>query len=122
MDLAHELALARSAFVAALEQDLEFRGPAHFALASERLADDLRVIAREVLRDVHADAALPDRKPRHRQQVEQATRVCRLLGQWPHAVPAQPPAQVAPTISSLRTASREWSSVRPTSKPATKFH
>ena len=80
VDLADQLAIAGQRHVAALEQDLEVRRPALLRLVGEVLADDLREVARQVLGEVHADAAPVDGEPRDGERAEQAPELGLLLG------------------------------------------
>ncbi len=75
VDLANELAVAGQRDVFALEEVLEFGGPALLAAVGERLRHDLGIVVGQVLDEVHVDVAPVDGKTRHRQVLEQAPEV-----------------------------------------------
>jgi hypothetical protein len=64
VDLRHEVAALGQHHVLALEQDLEVRRPALLRFVGEHLGHDLGEVARQVLGEVHADAAAVDREAR----------------------------------------------------------
>ncbi len=63
--LGDKVAIPRERDVAALEENLEVGRPALLRLVREGLTPDLRIVARQVLGEVHADAAAVHRQPRH---------------------------------------------------------
>src|SRR5690554_2597051 len=101
VDLAHELAVTGERDVAPLEQDLHVGGPALLRFVREILRNHLRIVAREVLGEVHADAAPVDGEASDGDLVEQTPQIRLLLRERDLLVAPEEATHVAPSLPGL---------------------